>query len=421
MHKLNSKVTDEMNFYKGASPDQLLKEFGSPLYVYNESILRKRCRDMKNLTDYNRFIASFSAKANSNLAILEIVRSEGLKVGAMSPGEVFAVLEAGFESKDILYVCNNVSGEEMQFAAEKGIVMGVDSVSQLRLWGKICPQSEVFVRFNPGIGAGHNEKVITGGKNTKFGIDADQVCEVEDAIKEFGLKVIGINQHIGSLFMEGNELAEGARNLIEIAKKFDNLEFFSLGGGYGIPYNKQAGEQPINLKKMGETISVLIKQFNAELGKELKYIIEPGRYVTAECGVILGYVNAVKYGGGKKYVGTDIGFNVLARPVMYDSHHDIEVYRESDFHSEKQERVYIAGNICESGDIIAADRLLPEVFEGDIIAVLDTGAYGHVMSSNYNFRLRPAEVLIRENGEAVLIRKRDTVCDILGKYKLLRE
>jgi len=417
VNKLNSKVTDEMNFYKGLNPGQLLKEFGSPLYVYNESILRDRCREMLNLVDYNEFTVSFSSKANSNLAVLEVVQSEGLKIDAMSPGEALIGFKAGFRSEDILYVCNNIAVEEMKFVAEKGMIIGVDSISQLRAWGKVNPGGKVFVRFNPGIGTGHNEKVITGGENTKFGIDAEDVKEVANAVKEFNLKLIGINQHVGSLFMKGDVFIEGARNLIETAKKFDSIEFINLGGGFGIPYNKQNGELPIDLEEMGKMILELINQFNSEIGRSLKYIIEPGRYIAAECGVLLGQVNTVKTSGGKKYIGTDIGFNVLARPVMYDSYHDIEVYRECEACSEKHEKVNIVGNICESGDVIAAERMLPEIFEDDIIAVLDAGAYGHVMSSNYNFRLRPAEVLIRESGEAVLVRERDTICDILNKYK----
>jgi len=404
------------DFYKGLDPSELLSQFGSPLYIYNEDILRRKCRDMKNLVNYKDFTVSFSSKANSNLAVLQIVRSEGLKIDAMSPGEAAIGLKAGFKPEDILYICNNISAREMKSVAEYGITIGVDSVSQLRNWGKISPGSKVFVRFNPGVGIGHNEKVITGGENTKFGIDASDADEVLRITKELGLKLIGINQHVGSLFMEGNVFVEGARNLIETAKKFDDLEYINLGGGFGIPYKKQSGEKPIDLKKMGEMTYALIKQLNRELGRELKYIIEPGRYIAAECGVILGEVNTVKTSGGNKYIGTDIGFNILARPVMYDAHHDVEIYRKSYENSERQEVVNIVGNICESGDVIAHERLLPEIFEDDIIAILDAGAYGHVMSSNYNFRLRPAEVLIRSNGEAVIVRERDEITEILSKY-----
>ena len=148
----------------------------------------------------------------------------------------------------------------------------------------------------------------------------------------------------------------------------------------------------------------------------MTFKIEPGRYIAAECGVLLGTVHSVKTNYDIKYVGTDLGFNVLKRPVMYDSHHDIEIYRKDDKVSSKQEEVRIVGNICETGDIIAKDRLLPEIFEGDVLGVLDAGAYGFSMCSNYNNRLRPAEVLIKKNGEDVLVRKRDSLEDLMRNF-----
>lgn len=409
-------VTDKMNFYKGIEPTELVEKYGSPVYVYNESILRERCREMKNLLSYPNFSVSFSAKANSNLRLLEIVREEGLNVDAMSPGEIFIQLKAGFKPEQIFFISNNVSAEELKYAIEMGVVVSVDSLSQLELFGKINEGGRVAVRFNPGIGTGHNEKVVTAGKKTKFGVGSQYINEVKEIVEKYDLKLIGINQHIGSLFMEGDTYLESIKALLVIAENFEELEFIDMGGGFGIPYEKQKGQKPLDIKALGKEIDAIIYEWTEKHGRKIEFKIEPGRYIPAECSVLLGTVHAVKTNYGRKYIGTDLGFNVLIRPTMYASHHDIEIYKKNNSLSEENEEVTIVGNICESGDILAEDVLLPKIEEGDILGVLDAGAYGYVMSSNYNNRLRPAEVLIKEDGETKIIRRRDTLEDLMRNY-----
>ena len=329
---------------------------------------------------------------------------------------------AGFEPKDIFYICNNVSKEEMQYAIDEGVVISVDSISQLEQYGQLNPGGEIAIRFNPGVGAGHHEKVVTAGKKTKFAVDPEFIPQVKEILSKYNLKLIGINQHIGSLFMDGEAFVKSIESLFEIAKQFENLEFIDMGGGFGIPYKKEEDQAPLDLKDLGERIDEALFKFASEYSNpNVKFRIEPCRYISAECSVLLGTVHAVKYNHSNKFVGTDIGFNVLQRPIMYDSYHGIEVYRKSDTKSEKSEPVTVVGNICESGDILAKDRVLPEIFEGDILGILDAGAYGQVMSSNYNNRCRPAEVLIRENGDIVLIRERDTIEDTVRHQIPLKE
>ncbi len=413
MQKIYTKVTDKINFFEDTNPAALAKEYGTPLYVYNERILREHCRALKKMVKYPNFVVDYSAKANSNIAFLQVVKSEGLEVDAMSPGEIYAEKLAGFAPREIFYICNNVSEEEMRYAIEEGVITSVDSLSQLCQYGRLNPGGEVAIRFNPGVGAGHHEKVITGGKKTKFGVDSDFVPQVKDILQKYDLKLIGINQHIGSLFMDGQKFVESIHNLLEIAGHFDTLQFIDMGGGFGIPYKKEEDEAPLDLTDLGRHIDEALFAFQNKTGRNITFRIEPGRYISAESSVLLGTVHAVKYNHDHKFIGTDIGFNVLQRPIMYDSYHGIEVYRPEGAKSEITETVTIVGNICESGDILAKDRVLPEIQEGDIIGVLDAGAYGQVMSSNYNNRLRPAEVMIRENGETVLIRRRDTLEDVI--------
>ncbi len=409
-------VTEETGFFQGTKPETLAGEFGTPLYVYSEKILRLRCREMSGLIDYPRFSVNYSAKANCNLSLLKIIREEGLKVDAMSPGEIHVEMLAGFKPEEILYIGNNVSADEIRFAVDRNITVSVDSLSQLELFGSINTKGSVAVRFNPGVGAGHHEKVVTAGRKTKFGIDPSLVFDVKKILEKHGLTLTGINQHIGSLFMEGNSYIEGTRSLLEIAKHFPGLDFIDLGGGFGVPYRKREGEKRLDLSLLGERLESVIHDFIKSYGREITVKIEPGRYVAAESGLLLGTVHAVKYNYGTRYIGTDIGFNVLKRPVLYGSHHDIEIYPVTGGRETAPAPAVVVGNICETGDIIAENIELPEVREEDLIGVLDAGAYGYVMSSNYNNRLRPAEVLLEENGGVRLIRKRETLEDLARHF-----
>jgi diaminopimelate decarboxylase len=409
--------TKKTNFYGNTTPKALLEEFGSPLYVYNEAILRERCKDMANLVSYKKFKSNFSIKANSNLELLKIVKDEGLHADAMSPGEIHVLQKAGFKSEEIFYVSNNVSSEEFRFAIERDIVVSVDSLSQLELYGEINPGGNVAVRFNPGVGAGHHAKVVTGGDKTKFGVNLNLVSDVKEILKKYDLKLVGINQHIGSLFMEADSYLEGARSVLLTAKQFNDIEFVDFGGGFGIPYRKQEGQPRLDIKDLGKKLNSLIMDFIKDYKKDIIIKIEPGRYIVAECGVLLGTVHAVKNNYGDKYIGTDLGFNTLMRPVMYESHHEMEVYKDKESIKEDEFKVVnVVGNICESGDILGKERNLPEMKIGDIIGVMDAGAYGYSMASNYNNRLRPAEVLIQLDGQPRLIRRRDTLEDLMRNF-----
>lgn len=407
----------ETGFFNGYDPGRLLEEFGSPLYVYNEKILRTRCREMVSLVPYEGFKVTYSVKANSNLALLKIIRGEGLHADAMSPGEIYVLQKAGFRPEEIFYISNNVSTEEMLFAVEKGIMVSVDSLSQLETFGRNFSHTEVSVRLNPGVGAGFHSKVVTAGNKTKFGIQPDRIGEIHSIAKRYKLRIAGLNQHIGSLFMEGERYLQSVRELLRHAMEFPDLDFLDFGGGFGIPYNKQDGQKRLNLETFGQSFGELLENFSREYGSRPLFRIEPGRYIVAECGILLGQVHALKENGDRTFAGTDLGFNVLIRPAMYGSHHDIEVYRAGKILDETpSKKVTIVGNICETGDILAEDRELPVLQEGDILGVMDAGAYGYSMSSNYNNRLRPAEILLDKGQGVRLIRSRDTLEELVRKF-----
>lgn len=408
----------QKHFLSQVDAEGLLKEYGSPLYVYDEKTLRERVKEMVNLLPYPWFGASCSIKANSNLFLLEILKEEGMDADAMSPGEIYLLEKAGFDGSRIFYICNNVSAEEMKYALDRGILISVDSLSQLEMLGRINRGGEVALRFNPGTGAGHHEKVITAGAGTKFGIQENMIEDTKAIAKKYGLRIVGINQHIGSLFLDGKPFIDSVKALLRIAAQFDNLEFVDLGGGFGIPYRRFHGEKHLDLQELRNELAPLLLDFRKQYGGGLKFKIEPGRYPFAECGAILGTVHAVKTNYGTEYIGTDIGFNVLMRPMLYDSYHEVVAFRNNRIlEARDEEKVTIVGNICETGDILARDRYMPPLQEGDVLGVLDAGAYGYVMSSNYNQRLRPAEVLITLNGDIRLIRRRDTLEDLLVGFR----
>ena len=334
---------------------------------------------------------------------------------AMFTWRNYVILAAGFRPDQIFYIGNNVSIEEMMYAVNLGITVSVDSLSQLETFGQHNPGGNVAVRINPGFGIGHHEKVVTGGEKTKFGINDDRIDDVKALIQKYNLNLVGINQHIGSLFMEGEPYLQSIRTLLDNASLFEGLDLTDMGGGFGIPYPKKDGEKPWKLKFFGEQAGELLMPGRSRYNR-IPVHVEPGRYVWQNAGFFRP-TTCSKRKRSIHYVGTDLGFNVLARPVMYDAWHDIEVYpKHKRAVDSLKETVTIVGNICESGDIIAYNRQLPVISIGDILGVMDAGAYGHTMASNYNNRLRPAEVLIRRDGTDKLIRRRDTLEDLIRVF-----
>ncbi len=412
MYTLYGDYTKTTNFFEGNNVFDLIREYKSTLYIYNEKILRARCKEMKNLVTYDNFVPHYSIKANSNIHLLKIVHEEGLHADVMSPGEIFLAKQSGFTSDELFFIPNNVVSDDMIYAIENKVLTSVDSLSQLEMYGKLNPGGRVAIRFNPGVGAGHHEKVVTAGKATKFGVSPEYIEDVKILLKKYHLTLVGINQHIGSLFMDGTPYIQSTDSILDIAKNFDDLEFIDLGGGFGIPYHKQENQPRLDIESLGQQLDTVLYQFAKEYGKKIQFQIEPGRYIPCECGILVGTVTALKENGGKKYIGTDIGFNVLQRPMIYDSHHDIEIYSSID-KAITYDDFTVVGNICESGDILARDRRLAVPEEGDLLALMDAGAYGYSMASSYNQRPRPSEILIQANGEVKCIRKSDSFEDLI--------
>ena len=414
------------DFFAGNNPETIASEYGTPVYVYNEKILRDRMSKVAKVITKYPYTANYSVKANTNIHILKLALEEGLNCDAMSVGEITLLMKAGFPVERIFFVPNNVAPYELAFALKNGVMTSLDSLSQLELFGEVCNQMEIApenrkcaVRINPGVGAGHHEKVVTGGKKTKFGIAEYSIPQIFEIAEKYQITIAGINQHIGSLFMDPQPYLDAVTNLLRIAHQFKNLEFIDFGGGYGIPYHKLDDEKDFPMEDFKSRLEPILDEFVASYGKAPLFKSEPGRFCVAEGSVILGRVHATKENSGIQFAGSDIGMNVLVRPSMYDSHHDIEVFRDGELVSRDGADLTeqtVTGNICESGDILAKNRLLPKIEEGDLLCVLDTGAYGWSMCSTYNSRPRPAEVMICANGKVKQIRRKETIEDLLSMF-----
>ena len=420
---MNSYV-DNVNFFEGNNPEKIASEFGTPLYVYNERIIRDRMHKVSQVITKYPYTANYSVKANTNVNILKLALDEGINCDAMSVGEIEMLLKAGFPKDRIFFIPNNVSEEELIYAIKKGIITSLDSLAQLELFGQCVCNLNVSdekrlcaVRINPGVGAGHCEKVVTGGKKTKFGIAQEDIPEIFKIAETYHLTIAGINQHIGSGFMEPTPYLEAVKNFLTIALEFKNLKFIDFGGGYGIPYHKLDDEKEYPMEEFKKALEPILDDFVKKYGSAPMFKSEPGRYCVAEGSVLFGRVHAVKQNAGHIYAGTDVGMNVLVRPSMYDSWHDIEVIRSGKTVSRENLIVQtVCGNICESGDLLAKERKLPAMQRGDLACILDTGAYGYSMCSTYNSRPRPAEVLICRDGKVKLIRRRETIKDLMRLF-----
>ncbi len=389
----------------GKSAVEIADEFGTPVYVTDEKRLRENYRNIHDA--FSRHMDAkvhYACKANTNLAILRILEQEGSGIDAVSIGEVRTCLKAGFSPDRIMYTGVNVSDAELKEVSDLGVMINLDSVSEMERLAAIAPGYPVSFRITPGVGSGHGAKVITGTKGAKFGIPLDEVIGTYARAKDLGFDIKGIHAHIGS----GGQSVEPFMDMMEVLVDLVNqiselgidLDFIDMGGGIGVPYRPQEEEMDV-----GE-LAVNLTDMVAEETDVKTLILEPGRYIVCDTTVLLTRVNDVKDAGTKRYVGCDAGFNTLIRPAMYDSYHYVAIANK--FGKACTGKYDVVGPICESGDYLAHDRVLPDPEEGDIVAVYNAGAYGFSMSSNYNSRPLCREVLVND-GKAELIREAESV------------
>lgn len=386
---------------------EIAQTFGTPVYVYNADRIAFQ---------YARLSAAFSGtssrffyacKALTNLNILRLIRQLGGGIDCVSINEVKLGLMAGFRPSDIIFTPNCTDLSEYMEARELGVNINIDSLSILEQFGKQVGGSyPVIIRFNPHIMAGGNIKISTGHVDSKFGISISQIGEVERILNNTGLKVAGIHIHTGSDIKDIGVFLEGLKVLFDLTRYFPDLKCIDLGSGFKVPY--KAGDPETDIEALGAQVTEAFRKFQEASGRKLEVWFEPGKFLVSEAGYLVVKANLIKQTPARVFVGVNSGFNHLIRPMFYDAYHKISNISNP---GGPEQTYTVVGHICET-DTFAWDRSLNEVREGDLLVFYNAGAYGFEMSSNFNSRLKPAEVLVK-NGETHLIRKRDTFEDLI--------
>jgi len=385
----------------------LVEEFNSPVYVYSAETMKRQFEKLNQAFPGVKLGLHFACKALSNQSVLKYMKKLGTGLDAVSIQEVWLGLKAGFEPHEILYTPNGVSMEEIDMAVKEGVKINIDNISVLEQFGaKYGNRVPLCIRVNPHIMAGGNHKISTGHIDSKFGISYYQLRHVARVVKLYGINVEGLHMHTGSDILDAEVFIRGAELLFEAAADFSDLRYMDFGSGFKVGYKDADITTDIN--DIGGKIARRFTEFCAQYGRELELWFEPGKFLVSESGFFLARTNVVKQTTSTMFAGVDTGLNHLIRPMLYDAYHKItNVSNPAGI-----ERIYaVVGYICET-DTFGWDRKLNEVREGDILAFHNAGAYGFSMSSNYNSRFRPAEVLILD-GKAHLIRRRETLEDLL--------
>ncbi|MCC6600454.1 MAG: diaminopimelate decarboxylase [Crocinitomicaceae bacterium] len=387
----------------------IAEEYGTPVYVYHAEKISFQYRKLQQAFSGHPTRLFYACKALTNINVLRYIKNLGASLDCVSINEVKIGLMAGFSPEQILFTPNCVGFEEILEAVGLRVHINIDNISTLERFGNqfgdTCP---VCIRINPHIDAGGNYKISTGHIDSKFGISIHQIRHIERIVKTTGLHVQGLHMHTGSEIKDINVFLQSLEILFSIAGHFTELKFLDLGSGFKVPYKKTDFETDVI--GLGNRLTEAMAGFEKEYGKPLEIWFEPGKYLVSEAGSLIVKVNVVKQTTATVFVGVNSGFNHLIRPMFYDAYHEITNISNPS----GPERIYtVVGNICET-DTFAWDRVLNEVREDDYLLFHNAGAYGFEMSSNFNSRFRPAEVMV-EAGKARLIRKRETIDELLGR------
>lgn len=399
----------------------LAGQYGTPVYVTDEQRIKDNFYRLNNALSrhYEQVQVLYAAKANGNLSVLRALAECGCGADVFSSGELRLALEAGMPPEKLLFNGNSKSREDLSLAVSTGVRVSVDSFDELRQLNEVAEGKKVKIAFriNPAIEVPTHPKIATGLKTTKFGIPAEEIIDAyREALSCPNIEPVGIHCHIGSQILEVAPFVRAAEVMAGVAEEVTsigvNLEFVDIGGGLGIPYDRSDDHAPSMDEYADAVMPVFLDSIKRANIKPALWV-EPGRSLVGDSSVLVVKVNSIKQ-AYKNFVNVDAGFNLLARPVMYDSYHDIVVANKADLPPVKE--YTIAGPICETGDLLASDRMLPEISDGDYIAILDTGAYGFAMSSQYNGRPRCAEILINGKKQGPM-RRKESIDDIMATMK----
>ena len=385
----------------------LARRYPSPVFVYSADRIVRQYRQLRDAFSDTRIRLNYACKALNNINILRILCREGSGIDAVSVHEVRLALKAGFDPENILFTPSGVSMEELEEAVGLGVHVTLDSLSLIEKFGKKYGSSHpVCIRINPHVMGGGHLKISTGHKGSKFGISYEQADEIVEAVQRYGIPVEGLHMHTGSDILDLDVFFASADIMFRTAVKFPDLKLLDFGSGFKVPYKPD--DYRTDIQRLGKELSGRFNDFCRRYGRDLTLVFEPGKYMVSEAGYFITRVNVVKKTPLTTFAGINSGLNHLIRPMFYDAYHHIVNISNP----EGPEKPFsVVGYICET-DTFAWERPLPEVREGDYLVFLNAGAYCFTMSSNYNARPRPAEVLIRD-GKDMLIREEETFEDLL--------
>ena len=385
----------------------LANQFGTPLYIYHADKIKEQYDHLEKAFSGCKTRFFYACKALTNINILKYINSLGAGLDCVSINEVKLGLKAGFTPDRILFTPNCVDFAEIEAGKDLGVNVNIDNISILEQFGnKFGGSYPICIRFNPHIMGGGHYKMSTGHIDSKFGISVHQMRHIERIIKTTGLHVTGIHMHTGSDIKDVSVFISALEVMFEVAEHFPELQFIDLGSGFKVPYNED--DVSTDVYSLGEKVAESFRNYKNTKGKDLEVWFEPGKFLVSEAGYFITKCNVIKQTTATVFVGVNSGFNHLIRPMMYESYHKIVNISNPNGNP----RIYtVVGNICET-DTFAWDRKIAEVREGDYLCFYNAGAYGFEMSSNFNSRLKPAEILVKGD-EAFMIRKPDVFEDLL--------
>ncbi|MBK7339469.1 MAG: diaminopimelate decarboxylase [Saprospiraceae bacterium] len=391
----------------------LVKKYDTPLYIYDTDIILRQINRLKSAFDVDELDIHFACKALNNINILKLIQKWNCGLDTVSIQEIWLGLKAGFKAEQIIYTPNCVGPDEIEMAIELGVQINIDHIETLEYIGSHYPDTKICIRINPHVMAGGNEKISVGHIDSKFGISIYQMPLVLRLVDTLKLKINGLHMHTGSDILDPGVFTLASEILFDVARKFPDLQFIDFGSGLKVPYRPD--DVSTDIEELGSLLSASFNRFCKEYGRPLKLLFEPGKFLVSESGYFFVKTNVIKQTPSTVFAGVDSGLNHLIRPMFYGSYHQIENISNPG----GRPRIYnVVGYICET-DTFASNRAISEIHPGDILCFKNAGAYCFSMSSNYNSRFRPAEVMLYE-GKDFLIRQRETIEDLL-KNQILQD
>ncbi len=412
-HPLLDKVLD------GSILKNICEEYGTPLYTYYGERIRNNLNsiDAALKNNFDKYQIYYAVKSNNNPNLLTFMHQHLPSLGAdcSSPGELLAAERARIPMKNCVYTGNYESVDDLQSAVDSGCEVNLDDESSFKRLKNICIPEYISFRLNPGAGKGRFTEIVTGGHDAKFGIPVEKIAAVYKSALTDGVKSFGLQCHAGSAILDQNHFRDNTGLILKAARNIEDtidhrLLKISIGSGFGMPYTDD--EDPLDFNNVFRLVAKVFKEFYGQHQDDWPVLcIEPGRAIVGDAGILLARVTGIKK-SYKNFIGLDAGMETLMRPALYGAFH--RIYKVGELSNERKMTVDVTGRICENTDRLAVDIPFPYVDEGDVIAIMDAGAYGYSMAHQFNTRPRPAEVLVDKN-KPRLIRSRETIEDIFLK------